>query len=137
MHIHGNALDDRSIIEVGHNHDYNNQKKLIEQLLDEVVPADLGDSRDSLIDMLNMSIKYVDKIIVRNNEYFKGLGNLGIDKIYVQGHGYGEIDWPYFEKIKDVCPNARWELTWHKPYDLENANTMNKRLALSAVTSKI
>ncbi|MBR6168070.1 MAG: bacteriophage abortive infection AbiH family protein [Paludibacteraceae bacterium] len=137
MHIHGDASDERSLIEVGHKHDYIDQEKLIEQLLDKFVPFDLGDSRDSLIEMLNLSIKHVDDIISRNGEYFNNLHRLGIDKIIVQGHGYGEIDWAYFEKIKDVCPNAQWELRWHTPYDLESANIINKRLTLSATTAQI
>lgn len=137
IHIHGNAVDPQSTIEVGHNHDYSEDRDKVFDVLEAKAPADAGDSCDMIIDMLNFSIKPVDEIISRNADYFQNLSFIGIEKIIVQGHGYGEIDWPYFERIKKSCPNAQWKLTWYVPTDLKNANQVDKRLALKARITKM
>ncbi len=136
IHIHGDAEDPQSTIEVGHNHDYNKDRDDVLDILLEKVPADGGDSCDMIVEMLNLSIKPIDMIIARNDDFFKDLSKKGIEKIIVQGHGYGEIDWPYFETIRDACPNAQWELTWFTPKDEINAQKIDKRLGLKATIKK-
>lgn len=137
MHIHGYSKDPKSTIQVGHTHHYEDNRDEIIAILDELLPADCGDSCDKLIEALNTSIKPVKDIIRANDVYFRDLAALRIDKIVIQGHGYGEIDMPYFEKIKSVCPNAQWELTWFSKDDELNANNMNKMLGLNATFREI
>lgn len=137
LHIHGYAADPQSIIEVGHDHDYCDDRDKVFDILEAKVPADGGDSCDMLIEMLNSSIKPIKEIIKRYSEYFKDLTQKGIEKIVVQGHGYGEIDWPYFKKIKDVCPNAQWELTWYSPQDKKNAQKIDRDLGLNAIIKEV
>lgn len=137
LHIHGDAADSQSIIEVGHNHDYREDRDEVFDILEAKVPADAGDSCDMIVDMLNFSIKPVYEIIGRNVDYFQNLSKIGIDKIFAQGHGYGEIDWPYFEEIKKACPNAQWELTWFSLEDKINAQKINRELGLNATIAKV
>ena len=137
MHIHGYARDNKSTIQVGHTHNYRENRDEILAILDKFLMADVEDSCDKLIEALNTSLKPVGMIIHDNETYFRDLSGIGIDKIIVQGHGYGEIDWPYFEKIKSVCPNAQWELTWFSPEDEINAQKIDKELSLNAIIKKV
>ena len=134
MHIHGYAHDNKSTIQVGHTHDYLDNRDEILTILDKFLMTDIEDSCDKLIEALNSSIKPVSEIIHTNEPYFKQLFALGIEKIIVLGHGYGEIDWPYFEKIKSVCPNAQWDMTWSTCDDYQNARDLCKYLSLSKIT---
>ncbi len=134
MHIHGYARDTKSIIQVGHTHNYRENRDEILTILRNFLWTDIEDSCDKLIEALNSSLKPVKEIIHNNEPYFRRLSALGIEKIIVRGHGYGEIDWPYYEKIKDVCPNAQWELTWFSCDDYQQAKALSKVISLPKAT---
>lgn len=138
-YIHGEAQDEKSQIIVGHNHMYGtrHERERVMDVIDEEVPADGGDSCEPLFDLLNISFKNTNAVIADNEQYFHFIVQQGIEKIIVQGHGYGEIDWPYFETIRDACPNAQWELTWFTPKDEINAQKIDKRLGLKATIKNV
>lgn len=131
MHVHGYAHDERSKIVVGHGYDYNSDKYAILALLYEELPADGGDTADRLIEMLNETKKNTGEIVCEHLHYFHELQHRNIEKIVVHGHSYGEVDWPYFEKIMERCPNANWELRWHSCDDFQQAVRMRDFLNLS------
>lgn len=133
MHIHGNAKEEQSEIIVGHNNDYNTDRYAIMALLEEELPADGGDSGYKLIEVLNETIKRVSDIIGRHLRYFHELKQVGIEKIVVLGHSYGEVDWPYFDMINGRCPDAEWELRWHSCDDYLHAIELCAYLHLSKV----
>lgn len=132
MHIHGSATNINSSIILGHSHDYQTDKGNVLEILEETLPADSGDCGDLLLNLLNISIKQTKKIICENASYFNSLANIGITRIIVLGHSYGEVDMPYFAKIREVCPNAQWELNCFSDDDKLAANKMITKLSLSA-----
>ncbi len=71
-HIHGDYTGKTQII-VGHATDYSNVREKLNVIDDDQLPADVGDSVDKMIEMLNMSQKDTDRIIAENSDYFKGL----------------------------------------------------------------
>lgn len=133
MHIHGDARDNDDSIIVGHNHDYRTERENVLSMLEQILPADSGESGDKLLGLLNISIKETRNIISNYGSYFRNLETLGIAKIIVLGHSYGHVDMPYFERIKEACPIARWELNCFSENDKEAANAMITKLYLSAI----
>lgn len=131
MHIHGYAREKGSKIIVGHSKDYRLDRNALMALLDAELPADGGDSVDKLIEILNETCKDADGIIHSQTQYFQELSQQNIRKIIVIGHSYGEVDWPYFNKIKAICPNAKWELQWFSCKDYQNAKKLCQQLSPS------
>lgn len=137
LHIHGNTITNPKDIIVGHNYDYQQDRCIIKNYLNEIDMTDNEEVVDKMIEMLNLSFKNTKEIMHHYCQYFITLRRLDINKIIVWGHSYGEIDWPYFEMIKNMCCNAQWELTYYNEEDLNGASIMNKYLSLSAIFSPI
>ena len=138
LHIHGNIKTDPYRIIVGHNHDYQHDRKVIQDILYSQFIFDGDEVIDQMIEFLNYTYKNTNEIIYENYDYFIELKNAGIEKIIVMGHSFGEIDWSYFDYIHHICPDAQWELSFYKsPEDIIAADKMNKNLRLKAVFTQI
>lgn len=132
LHIHGDAKDENNAIIVGHNHDYQIDRDDVLTILEAKLPADSGESGDLLLNSLNISFKQTKKNISAHIGYFNYLATLGIEKIIVLGHSYGNVDMPYFAKIKEVCPKAQWKCSCHTENDKQAAEILIKQLSLPA-----
>lgn len=135
-HIHGDYTGKTQII-VGHATDYSNVREKLNVIDDDQLPADVGDSVDKMIEMLNMSQKDTDRIIAENSDYFKGLKKLGIERVVVIGHSYSEVDYPYFAKIKNSCPGIPWEMNWLTNGDYDRLGAYENNLGITTIKTKV
>ena len=123
LHIHGRASVNEDLI-VGHNHQIN--------------PSDYWDDR---IDMrennermqrlcdINDLCKPFDRIIESNKPFFQRMKV--VKDVYVKGHSCGEIDYPYFKKIKSsVAKDAQWHFEPYTSEDELRIEKMNKELRI-------
>ncbi|MGM9817374.1 MAG: AbiH family protein [Paludibacteraceae bacterium] len=58
--------------------------------------------------LLDNTTKDVNGIKANNKSYFDSLSKKNIDTIKVFGHSYSDIDFPYFQEIRNQLPNAKW-----------------------------
>lgn len=58
--------------------------------------------------LLDATVKDVEGIIANNRDFFDSLPKKNIDIIKVFGHSYSDIDFPYFQEIRNQLPNAKW-----------------------------
>lgn len=110
LHIHGRASKGDRLI-VGHNRLINPG----DYWDDKIDVRENNERMQRLVDM-NCLCKPVDKIMERYDWYFKGLGFT--EDVHILGHSCGEIDYPYFVKIKESLPiNIMWHFHPHTPQD--------------------
>lgn len=110
LHIHGRASKWDKLI-VGHNRMINPA----DYWDDNIQMRENNERMQRLTDM-NTLCKPVDEIIERYDWYFKGLGFT--EDIHILGHSCGEIDYPYFKKIKEsVLSDVKWHFNPHTPED--------------------
>ena len=127
LHIHGNRNDRRGKTDYifGHNK--------LRDPLDSWRPSDLifeSQAYEMIINFMNGFVKATNKILEYNGRFFEQLSD--INRVVVIGHSLGEIDMPYFEKIKSsVGPNALWQFSWHRADDLVNIQILANKLGLS------
>lgn len=56
----------------------------------------------------------------------------GIDEVIVLGHSLGDVDSPYFERIKEyICPTTSWAISFHGLYEVARIVGAAERLSLS------
>lgn len=55
---------------------------------------------------------------------FNYLREYNIENIYMFGHGYGDVDYPYFKKIANIIPDAKWHLYRYSEEDRKAAEKM-------------
>lgn len=72
--------------------------------------------------------KHTEKIISDNDEYFDAMHRLSFSTVKVIGHSFSEVDYPYFESIRDAIPGALWELHCHEVTDAHACRTMAQKL---------
>lgn len=124
LHIHGRASKGDKLI-VGHNH--------------MIAPSDYWDDKlgvrennermQRLTDM-NTMCKPVYEIIERNEAFFCRLDK--ISDIYVVGHSCGEVDYPYFRKVKSsVAQDAEWLFNPFSDKDEMNIGLLNKAIGIN------
>lgn len=87
--------------------------------------------------LLDETIKDVDNILCQNRKYFENLKSQPIEAIKVFGCSCSDIDFPYFEKIKECLPDARWEIGWHDDDGKLAAETYMKRLGIDQSRGKV
>lgn len=101
LHIHGRASKGDDII-VGHDRQINP-----EDFWDDSVDIRENNERMQRLCDMNDLCKPFDEIIERNEAFFQSLGS--VRDIYVRGHSCGEIDYPYFRKIKaSIAAGTHW-----------------------------
>ena len=135
LHIHGSLKYPNSIV-LGHSWKPTNNKYLD-------TPYDQGDldvrvmEGNELIEQyFNSTFKPTKKIIKENKNFFSKLKK--IDKIYVLGHSFSDIDFKYFQVIvkqiskKDVC----WIVSYYTLEDKEKYKQQFKELKINSKNIK-
>ena len=84
-------------------------------------------------EILRESFKDVQNIIKENDNWFDKLNLIGIDCIEVIGFSYNNIDYPYFKRIKECCPNAKWILNWFNDDDFQKRKKYIETLKLDYI----
>ena len=116
LHIHGRASKGEDLI-VGHNRQIDHR----DFWNDSIDMRENNERMQRLCDM-NDLCKPFNEIIKRNEVFFQSLGS--VRNIYVRGHSCGEIDYPYFRKIKtSVAAGAHWHFY---PYTEDDARRIGK-----------
>lgn len=72
-------------------------------------------------DKLNISMEKPVSSVLNDLENF--LLGKGLTRIYVFGMSFGEVDLPYFEKINELYPDARWTISYYSNLDDLKDNT--------------
>ncbi len=125
-YIHGHAREGGVVLGHGVDPEDFTQKdpKPPEGLSDEELEHwmdDMSDQYDysfesgkaSLQEYFAESFKATQDIISGHTEFFDGIGN--VDKVFVLGHSFGDVDIPYFEKIiQSVHPSSRFMVSYHE-----------------------
>ena len=84
-------------------------------------------------EILQESYKDVDGIIEENKNWFDELRLIGIDVVEVIGCSYNDIDYPYFIRIKNCCPKAKWILNWYSNDDFQKRKKYIETLKLELI----
>lgn len=106
LHIHGRASIGGELV-VGHNRQINPGDYWDDSI-------DLRENNERMHRLCNMNdlSKPFDEILKRNERFFNRMGV--VKNVHIIGHSSGEIDYPYFEKIKSSVPK---DAVWHfNPY---------------------
>lgn len=124
LHIHGRASKGDKLV-VGHNRTINPA----DYWDDNLEMRENNERMQRLTDM-NYLRKPVDEIIEQYDWYFKGLGYT--EDIHILGHSCGEIDYPYFMKIKkSISTDAIWHFY---PYTTEDTIRIEKFIQAIDIT---
>lgn len=123
LHIHGRASKGDKLI-VGHN-----------RMID---PCDYWDDRIYLREnnermqrLCNMNdlCKPFNEIIERNDDFFRRMN--AVQDVYVLGHSCGEIDYPYFRKVKySVAGHAQWHFNPYSDEDVRRIEKLKKEISI-------
>lgn len=123
LHIHGRASVNEELI-VGHNRQINPS----DYWDDRIDVRENNERMQRLCDM-NDLCKPFDRIIESNEPFFQRMK--AVKDIYVKGHSCGEIDYPYFKKIKSsVAKDAQWHFEPYTSEDELRIEKMNKELRI-------
>lgn len=121
LHIHGNIYNPI----FGHGNFYNDNDEEKSETTYQIA------AKEKIIGMMNELHKDVQGVIAAHAEFFESLQD--IDKIVVRGLSYGDVDFPYFEKTKEVVSDdCMWRLGWHIADDKSAASSMAKLLNLKS-----
>lgn len=127
LHIHGRASKGDKLV-VGHNRTINPA----DYWDDNLEMRENNERMQRLTDM-NYLCKPVDEIIEQYDWYFKGLGYT--EDIHILGHSCGEIDYPYFMKIKkSISTDAIWHFY---PYTTEDTIRIEKFIQAIDITNYV
>lgn len=120
LHIHGKIGD--PVLMFGHS-EYGHIDELIES-------PQYGTY--SHLNYYKDTLKDVKTNIAKHNSYWDELVN--IEKIYVLGHSLGDADLSYFEKIYEVCPSAKWYVSYYvDSHGNDSRNVIKKTKAFSLI----
>jgi len=80
------------------------------------------------------TFKDVNYYISIHTDFFRRLS--GVDNIFIIGHSFGDVDMPYFKRIKQ---NTKQDVIWNIYYhdDGDNINFMNKIVSIGVKTGNI
>lgn len=116
LHIHGRASVNEDLI-VGHN-----RQITPSDYWDEGIDMRENNERMQRLCDMNDLCKPFDRIIESNEPFFHRMTD--VKDIYVKGHSCGEIDYPYFKKIRtSVSKDAQWHFC---PYTHEDELRIKK-----------
>ena len=125
LYIHGNAKRDKELI-LGHNHE-----SYYPEWDDSSDETDIRLIRAGEImekHRLN-TIKPVDDIIEKNEDFFKALINL--KEIFVLGLSYADVDLKYLEHISIINKNVKWNFGWYTDDDKNNIDKVADKLNIA------
>lgn len=103
-----------------------------------VNPPIMGHTKDFAIEYEYEEKKYAlvrkfykdyDSIIEFHKKYLKNITDA--DEIVVLGLGYNRTDYPYFERIKNLIPTAKWILYYFSDEDYIKAKKFVKKLNIT------
>lgn len=116
LHIHGRASTDDKLI-VGHN-------RMIDpgEYWDDHKGLRENNERMQRLCNMNDLCKPFEKIIENNEGFFEQMED--VRDVHIIGHSCGDIDYPYFRKVKmSVSEKARWHFN---PYSEEDESRIKK-----------
>lgn len=117
LHIHGSCRAGNGII-VGHRY-------LVDPFDFTIDGVDFRENNSRIQHMceINDLYKPIEKIIDKHHTFFDDLSQ--VSQVIVMGHSCNEIDWPYFEKIKEsVHKYAQWQCSWYTEQDIERVSKL-------------
>ena len=127
LHIHG-SIDNASIV-IGHN-----DNAITEKMLSHVKQSqeNFDEFDESVYEFIyKIQKKYVKDTqsqISQNWHFFVNLK--GVNEIYVLGHSFGKVDWPYFEVIRKISKEAKWNVYYFHVSDKKAFNCLNEKLKI-------
>lgn len=130
LHIHG-SIDSESIV-IGHN-----DNAVTEKMLSCVKKSQerFDEFDESVYEFIyKIQKKYVkdtQRYISQNWYFFAKLKD--VDEICVIGHSFGEVDWPYFEVIRKISKDAKWNVYYFHESDKNAFYGLNKKLRIPKV----
>lgn len=116
-HIHG-KYDRYNPPIMGHTKDIYSINTYYEQ--EDILVKKFYKDFDSILDSLTNYQKKIKKV----------------DKIIVLGLGYNSTDYPYFQKINDLVPTAKWVLYYYSDDDYKRAKKYVQELNLKNINVK-
>ena len=69
-------------------------------------------------------------IIKKHKAFFEKLSD--VEEVYVIGHSLSEVDYLYFEKVKEMC-NAKWYIGFHSLDDMKRLQIFVDRMDLDEI----
>ena len=88
-----------------------------------------NNERIQSLSTINYLCKPCNEIIERNSHFFQELKN--VKDIYIIGHSCSEIDFPYFQKIKEsVDTRAIWHFSPYSDKDIFRMNILIKMMGV-------
>ena len=105
-HIHGGVTDGYAIMGHGNNTRINNLSEEIDKE-NKKMNYNYAEILNGIYEFYKESLKPVRSIIDSNESFFASCS--GVETVYVCGHSAGEVDRPYFLRIKNtIQPDAKW-----------------------------
>ncbi len=120
-HIHcstiGQQLDGQKYV-FGHSSDCNQIRHYMNDLITKVTEDVLGEWCVELA-----RLKKDTFTIQRELRNLLQQANLGNPQIKIVGHGFGRVDFDYFEVLRELFPNAKWYYYYHSNKGLCDAQS--------------
>lgn len=125
LHIHGQASLNEKLI-VGHNLEINPSN-----YWDDNLDMRTNNERiQRLMDMNDLRKPYLE-IIKNNNYFFQKLNH--VRDIHIIGHSCAEVDYPYFQKIKETVEiGAIWHFTPYNDNDIYRIQKLMNKLGIKS-----
>lgn len=128
MHIHGQAQRGDGLI-LGHAMPEATSRPLYSAYHNEDSDVRIREAADIIDGILNDTAKRSEMIIKDNTTFFLSLAP--IENIYVLGHSFEDVDYPYFEKVKKcVSEDTNWHVTTYSEQDYERADGVRNLLGI-------
>ena len=128
-YIHNKAIDESSILILGHSRKPINKllpsEKLNEDEFDEVDDSRISEGEDLIADYFSDTYKPTEQIIGEKVEFYNGLTD--IDEIHVLGHSLSTVDIRYFEEI---IKRVNKQVVWRASYYGANEHSHHKKILL-------
>ena len=91
-----------------------------------------------IYDCKNIFRKKIDEIIKKYEFFFDKIQKYNVEKVYIYGFSFSEIDLPYLsEIIKNTPNNIIWEITFHNKNDKEIFFKKLRRLGIKKKNIKL
>ncbi len=135
LHIHGSIGENDYSPVIGHGNSLKvdeargHAKRAEDEMLEKETSI-----YNALANYYERILKDVNHYIGLNRAFFKKLGN--IDQIFVIGNSLGEIDMPYFRKVKEnIKKDAIWYIYYYRPS--EEITFRNKIISIGVTEKNI
>lgn len=100
LHIHGGVTKNEGAPIIGHGNESKIQEyKLEAEKANNIFDEGRASIYEAIVNCYTRTLKSTKEYIFLNYHYFKKLSE--VDTVSIIGHSYGNVDFPYFEKIKE------------------------------------